>query len=93
MLVKNTPANARGTKDTNSILGSGRSPGAGNSNLLQYSRLKNYMDRGAWQATVYEVAKSRLQLSTHTMTVIAIFQHEGHSESTENNTFVIGRQN
>ena len=37
--------------------------------------------------------QSGLQLSTHTLTVIAIFQHKGHSESTENNTFIIGRQN
>ena len=38
--------------DTNSIPGSGRSPGEGNGNPLQYSRLENSMDRGAWQATV-----------------------------------------
>ena len=39
------------------ILGSGRSPGEGNGNPLQYSCLENPMDRGAWQATVYGVAK------------------------------------
>ena len=42
-----------------SIPGSGRSPGAGNGNPLQYSCLKNPMDRGAWWATVCGVAKSR----------------------------------
>ena len=39
------------------IPGSGRSPGEGNSNPLQYSCLGNPMDRGAWQPTVYGVAK------------------------------------
>ena len=43
--------------DPGSIPGSGRSPGKGNGNLLQYSCLKNPMDRGAWQATVCRVTK------------------------------------
>ena len=42
--------------------GSGRSPGVGNGNPLQYSCLENSMDRGAWQATDHGVAKSRTQL-------------------------------
>ena len=42
-----------------SIPGSGRSPGAGNGNPLQYSCLKNPMDRGAWQATVLGISKSQ----------------------------------
>ena len=45
-----------------SIPGSGRSLGGGHGNLLQYSSLESCMDRGAWQATVYEVAKSRTSL-------------------------------
>ena len=49
--------------DQGSILGSGRSPGEGNGNLLWYSCLKNPMDRGAWQATVHEVAKCWTGLS------------------------------
>ena len=40
-----------------SIPGSGRSPGEGNDNPLQYSSLENPMDREAWQATVHGVAK------------------------------------
>ena len=40
-----------------SIPGSGTSPGEGNGNPLQYSRLGNPMDRGAWWATVHGVAK------------------------------------
>ena len=53
-MVKNLPANAG---DVGSISGSGRSPGGGNDNPLQYSCLENRMDRGAWQATVHRVAK------------------------------------
>ena len=41
-----------------SIPGSGRSPGEGNGNLLQYSCPDNFMDRGAWQAAVHGVEKS-----------------------------------
>ena len=43
--------------------GLGRSPGEGNGNPLQYYCLENPMDRGAWQAAVYWVAKSRTRLS------------------------------
>ena len=39
----------------------GRSPGVGNGNPLQYSWLENPMDRGAWQAAIREVTKSRAQ--------------------------------
>ena len=45
--------------DQGLIPGSGRSPGEGNGNPLQYSCLENPMDRGAWWATVHRVAKSR----------------------------------
>ena len=48
------------------IPGSGRSPGEGNGNPLQYSCLKKTMDRGAWWATVHEVTKSQIGLSIHT---------------------------
>ena len=51
-------ANAGGTRDVGLIPGSGRSPGEGNGNPLQYSCLENSMDRGAWWATVHGVAKS-----------------------------------
>ena len=43
--------------DLGLVAGSGRSPGEGNGNPLQYSCLENPMDRGAWRATVYRVAK------------------------------------
>ena len=45
--------------DPGSIPGSGRSPGEGNGNLLQYSCLENPMDGGAWWATVHGVTKSQ----------------------------------
>ena len=45
--------------DLSSIPGLGRSPGEGHGNPLQYSWLENSMDRGAWQATGYRVAKSQ----------------------------------
>ena len=46
------------SSDLGSIPGLGRSPGEGNSNPLQYSRLENSVDRGAWQATVRGVTES-----------------------------------
>ena len=46
------------TGDPGSIPGLGRSSGEGNGNPLQYSCLENSMDRGAWRATVHEVAES-----------------------------------
>ena len=59
-MLKNMPASAG---DPASIPGSGRSPGEGNGNSLQYSCLENSMDRGAWRATVHGIAKSRTQLT------------------------------
>ena len=58
-MVKNLPAN---TGDAGSIPGSGRSPGEGNGNPLQYSYLENPMDRGAWWAAVYGVTQSWTRL-------------------------------
>ena len=52
------------------IPGSGRSPGGGHGNPLQYSCLGNPMDRGAWEVTVHGITKSQRwlkRLSTHTM--------------------------
>ena len=61
--VKNPSANAGDIRDVSSTPGSRRSPLEGNGNPLQYSCLENIMDRGAWWATVHEVAKSRTRLS------------------------------
>ena len=51
-MVKNLPANAGCARDMGLIPGSGKSPGGGNGNRLQYSCLENSMDREAWWATV-----------------------------------------
>ena len=59
-MVKESACNAG---DLGSIPGSGRSPGEGNDNSLEYSYLENPMDRGAWQAIVHGVTKSQTQLS------------------------------
>ena len=59
LVVKNLPANAGDTQDLGLIPGLGRSPGGGHGNPLQYPCLENPMDRGAWQAMVHRVAKSR----------------------------------
>ena len=60
---KNPSANAGDARDVGLIPGSGRSPGGGNDNPLQYSCLENPMDRGVWQATVHRVTKSWTQLN------------------------------
>ena len=57
-MVKNPPANAGDIRDTGSIPGSGRSPGEGHGNPLQYSCLENTRDIGDWRAIV-QVAKAQ----------------------------------
>ena len=56
-------ASAWNAGDPGVIPESGRSPGEGNGNPLQYSCLDNPIDRGAWKATVYGVAKSQTRMS------------------------------
>ena len=56
-VVRNSPANAAGVRDSGLIPGSGRSPGGGHGNPLQYSCLENLMDRGAWWATVHRLSE------------------------------------
>ena len=58
-VVKNPLANAGDTKGTGLIPGSGRSPGEGNHNPLQYSCLENSTDKGTWKAAVHGVATSQ----------------------------------
>ena len=67
-LVKNLPANAGDTRDVGLTPGSGRSPGEGNGNPLQYSCLEHSMDRRAWWATIHGAAKTQLSTHTHTHT-------------------------
>ena len=63
LMVKNPPANTGDIRDKGSIPGSGRPPGVGNGNPLQYSCLGNSKSRGAWWTTVRGVTKSQTQLS------------------------------
>ena len=67
---KNLPVNAGAAGAMGWIPGSGRSPGGGNGNTLQYSYQGNPKDRGTWWATVHGVTKNQIQLShlTHTHT-------------------------
>ena len=58
LVVKNPPADAGDMRDVGLIPQSGRSPGEGNGNSLQHSRLENPMDTGAWQATFHRVTES-----------------------------------
>ena len=64
-MVENPPTNAGDVRDVGSIPGLGRSLGEGHGNPFQYSCLENPMDRGAWWAIVYGVAK---ELGTTEMT-------------------------
>ena len=57
LVVKNLPADALGI-DVGSVSGLGRFPGEGHCNPLQYSCLKNSMDKGAWHVVVHGVAKT-----------------------------------
>ena len=69
---KNLLVNAGDVRHVGSIPGSGRSPGGGHGNPLQYSGLENPMDRGAWRSTVHRVTKSQTwlkQLSMHASSI------------------------
>ena len=79
LVVKNAPTNAGDVTDMGSIPGSGRSPGGGHGNPLQYSCLESPMDRGAWQATVRRVAQSwtrlkRLSTQAHVGLAVGTFR-------------------
>ena len=72
LVVKNLPASAGDIRDLGSIPGLGRSPGEGHDNPLQYSCLKNPMDRGDWRATGYWVAKSQKWLTHNILSTVII---------------------
>ena len=59
LVAKNLPANAGDIRDAGLIPGTGRSPGGGQGNALQYPCLQNPMDREAWWATDHGLAKSQ----------------------------------
>ena len=77
LVVQKLPANSGSVRDMGLIPGSGRSPGRGHGNPLQYSCPENPMDRGAWQATVHRVTKSHTRLkrlSMHTIIKLGTIQ-------------------
>ena len=63
-LQVNSQMQARDLRHVGLVPGSGRSPGGGHGNPLQYSRLENPMDRGAWRAMVQRVTESDTTLAT-----------------------------
>ena len=80
LVVKNLPGNAGDTRDTGSIPGSGRSPGEGHGNPLQYSCLENPMDREAWQVMIHKIAKSPTQLKRLSMHAPAFLPRKFHGQ-------------
>ena len=80
-MVKKPPVSAGDERNESLIPGSGRCPGKGNGNPLQYSYLDNFMDRGAWQATVHGVAKSQKRLSDFHFSVTVAFSHDPRKTS------------
>ena len=84
----NPPAYAGDAGDMGLIPGSGRSPGRGNGNPLQYSCLENSMDRGAWRATVQGVT-IELDMTKHTHTDTGV--QSGGSSHTPHTTGVLTR--
>ena len=77
--IKESACNAGAAEDPGLIPESGRSPGGGLGNSLQYSCLENPMDWGAWRATVHGVTKSRTRLSdwAHKLVKILHFHCRG----------------
>ena len=78
LAVKNPPPNSGEVRDAGLIPGSGRSPGGGHGNPLQYSCLENPKDRGTWQITVHRAAKSetllkRLSMHAHINTCLSFY--------------------
>ena len=83
LVVKNLPANAGDIRDTGLIPGSGRSPGEGNGNILQYSCLENPMDRGAWQVhRVAELDTTEATQHAHTQQAKKLFNQQRETKGT-----------
>ena len=82
LVVKNLPANAAdaGNGDKGLIPGLGRSSGRGNGNWLQYSCLRNTMERGAWRATVHGVAESQIH-GAHTQSFLRMSCRDAFAHS------------
>ena len=83
-MVKNLPANAGDSGDMGWIPGSGRYPGEGNGNPLQYSCLENSMHRGPWRATIHGVARVGHDLVTKPPPYVKKSVSEGTSKGGRN---------
>ena len=99
LVVKNLPANKGDLRDTGSSLGSGRSPGGGHGNPLQYSYLENPMERGTRQTTVHGEAKGWTWLKrlspAHSIVLVKspeIFQFSCTESSTRTSVFGPGAE-
>ena len=78
LVVKNLPANAGDVWDVGSVPGLGRSPGGGHGHSLQYSCLKNPLDRGTRQATVNGAAKSWTRLKRRSTCACLPYKYRHH---------------
>ena len=95
-LVKNVPANAGDTRNSDSIPGLGKSPEGGHGNPHQYSWLENPMDRGAWQSiglqsqtrlSVRACAHTHTHTHTHTYTLAYTYTSVNFVNITQRNTW------
>ena len=86
---KESACNAGATGDVGSITESGRLPGGGDGNPLQYSCLENPKDRGVWWATVPGVTKSQTQLNMHTADVCMDVTETSKKVLTEHQAFLL----
>ena len=66
-MVKESTCSARDAGDMGSVPRSGKSPGGGPGNPVQYSSCENTVDRGAWRAAIHAVIKSQTQLKRLSM--------------------------
>ena len=76
LVIKDPPVNAGDIRDTGRIPGLGRPPEVGHGHPLQYSCLKNPVDRGTWWTTIYKVAKNQTGLKELSMYAHGIL-HKG----------------
>ena len=88
---KESTCSAGDTGDAGLIPGCGKSPRGGNGNPLQYSCLKNPVDRGPWWATVHGVSKSRTQLSKNLLLQVTFKKIKKENTLTESR-WIVGDQ-
>ena len=80
LVIKDSPANKGNIRDMGSIPGSGRSPGGGHGNPLQYSRLENSVDRGTCGVVCRVANSDRPEATQHRCTQVLIENSEKYSK-------------